>query len=99
MTLRARLGAAALGMTLADAPNSPLPFAWAADESNGVQTADVTPGEGSAAQWAKEPPDLPKVTEISILAGAPPRPGRFVVRVKRPADTMVAPHTIPGPSR
>ncbi|BAU91232.1 cupin [Methylorubrum populi] len=93
MTLGSRLGAAALGIALAGALIGPLPSARAADGTDGAHTAAVTLADGSAAQWAKGPPDLPKGTEISILAGDPSKRGPFVLRVKFPADTVIAPHT------
>ena len=47
----------------------------------------------SAVKWAPAPASLPKGTELSVLAGDPGKPGPFVLRVKFPANTIVAPHT------
>ena len=46
-----------------------------------------------AAHWAKAPPDLPHNMQITILTGDPSKPGPFVLRVKVPANTVIAPHT------
>ena len=47
---------------------------------------------GDAVQWQPGPPDLPKGTQIAVLNGDPGKPGPFVLRVKFPPDTVVAPH-------
>lgn len=93
MTLGLRLGAAALAAALAAPLPSAVSSAEAAQETHESHSAAVTLTDGSAAHWAKGPPDLPKGTEISILAGDPSKPGPFVLRVKFPADTVIAPHT------
>lgn len=51
----------------------------------------LVPGE-AAVQWQPGPAELPKGTEIAVLAGDPAKPGPFVLRVKFPPDTIVAPH-------
>ena len=51
----------------------------------------LVPG-GAAVPWRAGPPDLPKGSQIAVLAGDPGKPGPFVLRVKFPPDTMVAPH-------
>ncbi|RAI57970.1 cupin domain-containing protein [Roseicella frigidaeris] len=47
---------------------------------------------GSAVAWQAGPADLPKGTQIAVLAGDPGKPGPFVLRVKFPPNTTVAPH-------
>ena len=51
----------------------------------------LVPGE-AAVQWQPGPADLPKGTQIAVLAGDPGKPGPFVLRVKFPPNTVVAPH-------
>ena len=46
----------------------------------------------AAVKWQPGPPDLPKGTQIAVLTGDPSKPGPFVLRVKFPAGTVVAPH-------
>lgn len=49
--------------------------------------------DGAATVYQPGPPDLPKGTQVSVVAGDPAKPGPFVLRVKFPADTVIAPHT------
>lgn len=51
----------------------------------------LVPGE-AAVPWQAAPLDLPKGSQIAVLAGDPGKPGPFVLRVKFPPDTVVAPH-------
>jgi len=51
----------------------------------------LIPGD-TAVRWQPGPPDLPKGTQIAVLAGDPGQPGPFVLRVKFPSNTVVAPH-------
>jgi quercetin dioxygenase-like cupin family protein len=53
----------------------------------------VTLPDAAAATYQKGPPNLPKGTQISLVSGDPSKPGPFVLRVKFPADTVIAPHT------
>ena len=46
----------------------------------------------AAIKWQAAPADLPKGSQIVVLAGDPGKPGPFVLRVKFPPDTVVAPH-------
>jgi len=39
------------------------------------------------------PPDLPKGTQMALVSGDPAKAGPFVLRIKFPADTVIAPHT------
>lgn len=55
--------------------------------------AAVTLPEAGAVQWQPGPPNLPKGTQIAALAGDPAKPGPFVLRVRFPANTVIAPHT------
>ncbi len=89
MTLGSRLSVAALLLALA----TPLASAQAAEEAHEGHPGAVTLPDGAAVKWETGPPDLPKGTEISVLAGDPAKPGPFVLRVKFPADTVIAPHT------
>lgn len=51
----------------------------------------LVPGD-AAVEWQPGPADLPKGTRIAVLAGDPGKPGPFVLRVKFPPNTTVAPH-------
>ncbi len=53
----------------------------------------VTLADAAAATYQKGPPNLPKGTQISLVSGDPSQPGPFVLRVKFPAHTVIAPHT------
>ena len=52
----------------------------------------MMPGAASA-PWKPGPANLPKGTQLAVLAGDPGKPGPFVLRVKFPPNTVVAPHT------
>lgn len=84
MPIRTVLTVAALSALLA------APALAAGDHAH---PAAVTLPEGSAVQWQPGPPNLPKGTQIVALAGDPTKPGPFVLRVKFPANTVIAPHT------
>jgi quercetin dioxygenase-like cupin family protein len=84
MQLRTALTAAALSALLATP-------AFAAGEHG--HPAAVTLPDGSAIQWQPGPANLPKGTQIAALAGDPAKPGPFVLRIKFPANTVIAPHT------
>ena len=47
---------------------------------------------GAAVPWQNDPPGLPKGAQIAVLAGDPGKPGPFVLRVRFPPGTVVAPH-------
>lgn len=47
---------------------------------------------GDSVKWQPGPADLPKGSQIAVLAGDPGQPGPFVLRVKFPPNTLVAPH-------
>ena len=47
---------------------------------------------GAAVAWQAGPPNLPKGSQIAVLAGDPGKSGPFVLRVKFPPNTVVAPH-------
>ncbi|AIQ90472.1 cupin [Methylobacterium phyllosphaerae] len=49
--------------------------------------------DGASATYEPGPPNLPRGTQISRIAGDPSKPGAFVLRVKVPANTVIAPHT------
>jgi quercetin dioxygenase-like cupin family protein len=46
----------------------------------------------AAVQWQPAPPSLPRGSQIAVLTGDPGQPGPFVLRVKFPPNTLVAPH-------
>jgi quercetin dioxygenase-like cupin family protein len=48
---------------------------------------------GTAIHWAPAPPSLPKGTQLVVINGDPAKTGPFVLRVKFPPNTVVAPHT------
>lgn len=64
-------------------------FAQGAHDAYGA----VTLPDAAAATYQKGPPNLPKGTQISLVSGDPGQPGPFVLRVKFPANTVIAPHT------
>ena len=51
----------------------------------------LVPSE-AAVKWQPGPANLPKGTQLAVLAGDPAKEGPFVLRVKFPPNTMVAPH-------
>ena len=51
----------------------------------------LVPG-GAAVKWQAGPPDLPRGSQIAVLAGDPGQPGPFVLRVKFPPGAVVPPH-------
>ena len=63
------------------------PAALAAD----TESMAMLPSE-AAVKWQPGPPSLPRGSQIAILAGDPGKPGPFVLRVKFPPNTLVAPH-------
>ncbi len=59
-----------------------------ADDANNML---LIPTE-AAVKWQVGPANLPKGSQIAVLAGDPGKPGPFVLRVKFPPNTLVAPH-------
>ncbi len=49
--------------------------------------------DGASVVYRPGPPNLPKGTQISLVSGDPARPGPFVLRIRFPAETVIAPHT------
>jgi quercetin dioxygenase-like cupin family protein len=47
----------------------------------------------AAIKWQSAPPSLPQGTQMVVLNGDPSKAGPFVLRIKFPANTVVAPHT------
>lgn len=47
----------------------------------------------AAVQWGPAPPSLPRGVQLSVLAGDPDKPGPFALRVRIPANVVIAPHT------
>ena len=47
----------------------------------------------TAVHWGAAPPDLPKGVQLAVLVGDPAKPGPFVLRVRVPPNTVIAPHT------
>lgn len=46
--------------------------------------------------WTAAPPALPSGTEIVVISGSPGQEGPYVLRLKFPIGTRVAPHTHPN---
>ncbi|MBV9115730.1 MAG: cupin domain-containing protein [Acetobacteraceae bacterium] len=46
----------------------------------------------AAVKWQPAPANLPKGSQLAVLAGDPAKPGPFALRVKFPPNTLVAPH-------
>ncbi|KQQ37510.1 cupin [Methylobacterium sp. Leaf125] len=53
----------------------------------------VTVPDAASVVYEPGPANLPKGTQISRVAGDPAKVGPFVLRIKFPADTVIAPHT------
>ncbi|MCJ2057866.1 cupin domain-containing protein [Methylobacterium sp. J-048] len=53
----------------------------------------VVKPDGASVVYEPGPANLPKGTQISRVAGDPAKPGPFVLRLKFPANTVIAPHT------
>ncbi|MFD0934106.1 cupin domain-containing protein [Methylobacterium trifolii] len=53
----------------------------------------VTVPDGAGIVYRPGPPNLPKGTQISQVSGDPTRSGPFVLRIRFPANTVIAPHT------
>ncbi len=49
--------------------------------------------DDAAASWGPPPAALPKGLEFSVLSGNPDKPGPFTLRIKMPANFVIAPHT------
>lgn len=69
-------------------PSSTVEAAAEHDSGGMVEVPD-----GAAVIYQPGPPNLPKGTQISMVSGDPAKPGPFVLRIKFPADTVIAPHT------
>lgn len=89
MTIWARIGFAAV-LALASGLGSAR--LASAHDDHGAPGMIVLP-DGAATKYVPGPPNLPKGTQVSAVAGDPAKPGPFVLRVKFPADTVIAPHT------
>ena len=48
--------------------------------------------DAEAVHWGAAPPTLPKSVQFAVLVGDPAKPGPFVLRVKIPPNTAIAPH-------
>lgn len=53
----------------------------------------ITISDAAAVKWKPAPAALPRGIEISIVMGDPDKPGPFVLRLKIPPATTIAPHT------
>jgi len=53
----------------------------------------VTVPDAASVVYEPGPANLPKGTQISRVAGDPAKSGPFVLRIKFPAETVIAPHT------
>jgi len=49
--------------------------------------------DDTAVSWGPPPASLPKGLEFSILSGDPAKPGPFTLRIRIPANFVIAPHT------
>lgn len=73
-------------------------FAGAMDEKS-TQTANNHAPKifaPDAIVWVEGPPSLPKGIQMVVLEGNPKKAGPFTMRIKVPADTIIAPHKHPG---
>jgi quercetin dioxygenase-like cupin family protein len=57
----------------------------------GAQTTLIVP-DVSSVKWVPAPTSLPAGTQIVLLSGDPSQPGPFVLRLKFPPNTTIAPH-------
>ena len=55
--------------------------------------AMVTVPDAASVVYGPGPPNLPRGIQMSLVSGDPSRPGPFVLRIKAPARTVIAPHT------
>ncbi|GJE54674.1 MULTISPECIES: cupin domain-containing protein [Methylobacterium] len=62
--------------------------AFAADDHGLVETPDA-----ASVTYGPGPANLPKGTQLAVLSGDPSKPGPFALRIKFPANTLIAPHT------
>ena len=51
---------------------------------------------GNSLTWSDAGPDLPKGTQVAVLAGDPSKAGPFTIRIKFAPRTKVMPHTHPA---
>ena len=49
--------------------------------------------DDAAVAWGPAPASLPKGLRFAVIAGNPDKPGPFTLRIKMPANFVVAPHT------
>lgn len=85
MTVRASIGVAAALATLGWLG----PAVGAGDDHAGM----IVVPDAAAVAYEPGPANLPKGTVVSRVAGDPAKPGPFVLRLKFPANTVIAPHT------
>jgi quercetin dioxygenase-like cupin family protein len=71
----------------------PLANAAFAKDSDHAAHGMVTVPDAASVVYQPGPANLPKGTQISMVAGDPAKPGPFVLRIKFPAKTVIAPHT------
>lgn len=82
----------------ATSPMSPMPEIPATSTSGDTATSlsPMTALTPDAMQWVPAPDILPIGTKMVMLEGDLSKPGPFTMRIKLPANYMVAPHTHPG---
>ncbi|MCJ2077831.1 cupin domain-containing protein [Methylobacterium sp. E-016] len=68
-------------------------IAFGAAEDSHDAKGMVAIEDASAIVYGAGPANLPKGTQLSKLAGDPAKPGPFVLRIRLPANTVIAPHT------
>jgi len=49
--------------------------------------------DAASVVYGAGPPNLPQGTQLALVSGDPAKKGPFVLRIKFPADTVIAPHT------
>ncbi|MCJ2127305.1 cupin domain-containing protein [Methylobacterium sp. E-045] len=64
-----------------------------AEARDSTHRGSVTVLDAASVIYEPGPANLPKGTQISRLSGDPAKSGPFVLRIKVPADTVIAPHT------
>lgn len=75
---------------------SPVMPAMPATEDTGASLSLMTALTPDAMQWMPAPDILPLGTKMALLEGDPAKEGPFTMRIKLPANYMIAPHTHPG---
>jgi hypothetical protein len=56
----------------------------------------MSPAQAKGLKWMDAPPGLPSGAKVAVVSGDPGKAGDFTLRIKMPANYMVAPHHHPA---